>query len=111
MNVPKVTPNYNYTPNFRGRIEVDGSTATSRNQVFTLGMLMSNFWILQSRPTFNQFRNNSIYGKVVMNVHANKEQIVERILRNNNIQYRKLDQTNNNNNNDTGYVPSLYTSA
>lgn len=91
MNVPKVTPNYN-VPNFKGRYEVDGSTATSRNQVFTLGMLMSNFWIMQSRVTFNQFRNNSVYGKVIMNVHVNKEKIVENILKNNNIQFRKLDQ-------------------
>lgn len=92
MNVPKVTPNY-YIPNFKGRYEVDGSTATSRNQVFTLGMLMSNFWIMQSRVTFNQFRNNSVYGKVIMNVHVNKEKIVENILKNNNIQFRKLDQS------------------
>lgn len=92
MNVPKVTQNY-CVPNFKGRYEVDGSTATSRNQVFTLGMLMSNFWIMQSRVTFNQFRNNSVYGKVIMNVHVNKEKIVENILKNNNIQFRKLDQS------------------
>lgn len=89
MNVPKVNPNY--TPRFKGRYEVDGSTAVSRNQVFTLGMLMSNFWIMQSRVTFNQFRNNSVYGKVTMNVNVNKEKIVEKILKNNNIQFRKLD--------------------
>ena len=90
MHGPKVTPNYNM-PNFKGKYEVDGSTAISRNQVFTLGMLMSNFWIIQSRQTFNQFRNNSVYGKVVMNVQVNKEKIVENILKNNNIAYRKLD--------------------
>lgn len=90
MNIPKFTPN-NALPNFKGKYEVDATTAVSRNQVFTLGMLMSNFWIREARVTCNRLRNNSVYGKVILNVNVNKETIVERILKNNNIQFKKLD--------------------
>lgn len=91
MNIQPFTPNY--MPNFKGKYEIDTSTAVSRNQVFTLGMLMSNFWIMDSRNTFNRIRYNSVYGKAVVNVNVNKEKIVENILKNNNIQFKKLDQT------------------
>lgn len=91
MNIQPFTPNY--MPNFKGKYEIDTSTAVSRNQVFTLGMLMSNFWIMDSRNTFNRIRYNSVYGKAVVNVNVTKEKIVENILKNNNIQFRKLDQT------------------
>ncbi|MBS6602932.1 MAG: hypothetical protein KH301_04145 [Brachyspira sp.] len=91
MNISKVSQNYAYTPNFKGRYEVDASTAVSRNQVFTLGMLMSNFWIRDARFTCTQLRNNSVYGKAILNVNVDKERIVERILQLNNIKYRKLD--------------------
>ncbi len=90
MLISKITTNFQ-KPDFKGRYEVDASTAVSRNQVFTLGMLMSNFWIRESRQTFNRARNNSVYGKVILNVNVNKETIVERILKNNNIQFKKLD--------------------
>lgn len=91
MNIQPFTPNY--MPNFKGKYEIDTSTAVSRNQVFTLGMLMSNFWIMDSRNTFNRIRYNSVYGKAVVNVNVTKEKIVEKILKNNNIQFKKLDQT------------------
>ena len=90
MNISKITPNINQT-NFKGRYEVDASTAVSRNQVFTLGMLMSNFWIRDARLTCNRLRNNSVYGNVILNVNVNKEKIVEQILKTNNIQFKKLD--------------------
>lgn len=92
MNIQPFTPNYNI-PNFKGKYEIDTSTAVSRNQVFTLGMLMSNFWIMDSRNTFNRIRYNSVYGKATVNVNVTKEKIVEQILKNNNIQFKKLDQT------------------
>lgn len=91
MNIQPFTPNY--MPAFKGKYEIDTSTAVSRNQVFTLGMLMSNFWIMDSRNTFNRIRYNSVYGKAVVNVNVTKEKIVENILKNNNIQFKKLDQT------------------
>lgn len=90
MNISKITPNINQT-NFKGRYEVDASTAVSRNQVFTLGMLMSNFWIRDARLTCSRLRNNSVYGNVILNVNVNKEKIVEQILKTNNIQFKKLD--------------------
>ncbi len=91
MNVQRITPNYNNVPVFKGKYEVDASTAIGRNQVFTLGMLMSNFWIRDARLTCSQLRNNSVYGKVTMNVNVNKEHIFEAILKNNNIKFKKLD--------------------
>jgi len=90
MNIPKLTANYNL-PYFKGKYEVDATSAVSRNQVFTLGMLMSNFWIRDARVTCNRLKNNSVYGKVTLNVNVNKEKIVERILKSNNIQFTKLD--------------------
>lgn len=91
MNIPKLSANTFNSPQFKGKYEVDASTAISRNQVFTLGMLMSNFWIRDARVTCSQLRNNSVYGKVVFNVNVNKERIVENILKMNNIKYKKLD--------------------
>lgn len=91
MNIPRISQNTYFTPQFKGKYEVDASTAISRNQVFTLGMLMSNFWIRDARLTCSQLRNNSIYGKAVLNVNVDKERIVERILNMNNIKYKKLD--------------------
>ena len=77
-----------YTPNFNARYQIDTSSAESRTQVFTLGMLMSNFWIRDARLTCSQLRNNSVYGKVTMNVNVNKEHIFEAILKNNNIKFK-----------------------
>ncbi|HIS37510.1 TPA: hypothetical protein IAC10_12970 [Candidatus Scatousia excrementigallinarum] len=91
MNIPKITSNYSSNPQFRGKYEVDASTAVSRNQVFTLGMLMSNFWIRDARLTCSQLRNNSVYGKAILNVNVDKERIVENILKMNNIKFTKLD--------------------
>ncbi len=82
---------FQYLPNFKGKYEVDTSSAISRNQVFTLGMLMNNFWIFDARSTFNRIRYNSVYGKATVNVNVNKEALFERILKMNNIKYTKLD--------------------
>lgn len=76
---------------FKSKYEIDASTAINRNQVFTLGMLMNNFWMRDSRATFNRLRYNSVYGKTVIEVNVNKDKIVEGILKRNNISYRKLD--------------------
>lgn len=94
INIQQFSPYYSrYTPNFNGKYEVDTSTAISRNQVFTLGMLMNNFWIFDARSTFNRIRYNSVYGKATVNVNVDKEALFERILKMNNIKYTKLDQT------------------
>lgn len=90
MNIQKISQNYNNTA-FKGKYEVDASSAIGRNQVFTLGMLMSNFWIRDARLTTTQLRNNSVYGKVTLNVNVNKEKIFESVLKNNNIKFKKLD--------------------
>lgn len=76
-------------PSFKSVYTVDTGTATSRQQVLTLGMLMSNFWVYNPRPTFNRIRNTGVYGTVDINVKDYKDQIVERILNNNNIKFTK----------------------
>ena len=94
----KITPNTfspqykSFSPEFKGKYEVDTSTAVSRNQVFTLGMLMNNFWLFDARTTFNKIKYNSVYGKVTVNVNVDKEHIFERILKMNNIKYEKLNE-------------------
>lgn len=78
-------------PSFKSVYTVDTGSATSRQQVLTLGMLMSNFWVYNPRPTFNKIRNTGVYGTVDINVKDYKDQIVERIFKNNNIKYTKQD--------------------
>lgn len=92
MHINKLNINTSQ-PNFKSKYEIDASTAISRNQVFTLGMLMNNFWVRDPRATFNRLKYNSVYGKTVIEVNVNKDKIVERILKKNNIQYKKLDTT------------------
>lgn len=79
-----------YSQNFKGRLLVDTSSAESRSQVFTLGMLMSNFWINDSRYTFNRIRNTNVFDTVEITTKDDRTPIVEKILKNNNIKYQKL---------------------
>ena len=79
-------------PSFKSLYEINGDTITSRQQVFTMGMLMSNFWIHDSRNTFYEIRRKYVSGKFTINVNDLKDQIVERILTNNNIKFKKLDK-------------------
>ncbi|CCY63934.1 unknown [Clostridium sp. CAG:967] len=81
-------------PVFKSVYTVDTGSATSRQQVLTLGMLMSNFWVYNPRPTFNKIRNTGVYGTVDIDVKDYKDQIVERIFNNNNIKFTK--KSNNN---------------
>lgn len=79
-----------YTPNFSARYQIDTSTAESRSQVFTLGMLMSNFWINDPRYTFTRIRNTNVFDTVEISTKDDRSHIVETILKNANIKYKKL---------------------
>lgn len=83
---------FNTGVSFKSKYEIDASSAISRTQIFTLGMLMNNFWLTNPVGTFNQLKYNSVYGKAVLNVKVDKDNIVERILDRNNIKYKKLDK-------------------
>lgn len=77
-------------PAFTSQFEIDGTSASSRQQVFTLGMLMSNFWIQDSRNTFMDVKRKGVYGNFTIKVHDTRDSIVERILNNNTIYYKKI---------------------
>mgnify|MGYP005765947893 CR=1 FL=1 len=79
-----------YTPNFNARYQIDTSSAESRTQVFTLGMLMSNFWIDNARYTFTRIRDTNVFDTVEINTKDNRGHIIETILKNANIKFKKL---------------------
>ncbi len=79
-----------YTPNFNARYQIDTSSAESRSQVFTLGMLMSNFWIDNARYTFTRIRNTNVFDTVEITTKDDRNHIIETILKNANIKYKRL---------------------
>ena len=82
MKIQQYSP-FNTGVSFKSKYEIDASS---------LGMLMNNFWLTNPVGTFNQLKYNSVYGKAVLNVKVDKDNIVERILDRNNIKYKKLDK-------------------
>lgn len=82
-------------PYFTSEYEINGDSVASRQQVFTLGMLMSNFWIRDSRNTFYDIRRKNIMGKFNIYVNDMKDSVVERILQNNRIDFKKVEKNNN----------------
>lgn len=78
---------------FGSKYEVDASTATNRNQIFTLGMLMNNFWVRNAKDSFVDLKYKSVYGTTQIEVNEDKAKIVETILKKNNIKFKKLDET------------------
>ncbi len=89
---PKNTKN-SKLPSFTGEYEINGDTAVTRQQVFTLGMLMNNFWMYDARNTFFDIKLKHVYGKFNIKVNDARDHIVERILTNNRIEFKKLDKT------------------
>lgn len=80
-----------FSPSFKSEYEIDGNTIGSRQQVFTLGMLMSNFWIRDARNTFEDIKRKSVYGKFNIKVNDMRDPVVEHILQNNQILFQKID--------------------
>ena len=81
-------------PAFKSRYEINGDSIYSRQQVFTLGMLMSNFWIWDARNTFYDIRLKDIRGKFDIRVNDSKDFIVEKILTKNRIEFKKIENKN-----------------
>lgn len=95
-SIPRIIPHTeeqkkSKSPSFKGEYEIDGNTIGSRQQVFTIGMLMSNFWIRDARNTFEDIKRKSVYGKFKIKVNDMRDPIVERILQNNQIVFQKVD--------------------
>ena len=79
------------SPSFGSTYEINGDTILTRQQVFTMGMLMNNFWMQDARSTFHDIKLRQVYGKFNIRVNDTRDQIVERILDHNRIEYKKLD--------------------
>lgn len=86
-----VKQNEKRNPSFKSDYEVDMSSAYSRSQVITLGMLMNNFWVNNARYTFQQMRYSGVYGPVTVHVKDLRDSIFEKIMQNNNISYKKVE--------------------
>ena len=82
------------SPNFKSTYTVDTSTATGRNQIFTLGALMNNFWINNAGSTFSRIRNTGVYGQIDINVKDYKDNSFESVMKYNGISYKKQNTNN-----------------
>ena len=96
----KITNNITYKPlyqpskkqpNFKSDYQVDLSTAYTRSQVLTLGMMMNNFWVNNARYTFQEMRYNGAYGPVIFHVKDARDYFFEQIMKNQNISFKKVD--------------------
>ncbi len=81
--------NYSNSPSFKSIYTVDTGSATSKQQIFTLGALMNNFWINNVGTTFNRIRSTGVYGKVDINVKDYKDNAFESVMKYNGISYQK----------------------
>ena len=81
--------NYSNSPSFKSVYTVDTGSATSKQQIFTLGALMNNFWINNAGTTFNRIRSTGVYGKVDINVKDYKDNAFESVMKYNGISYQK----------------------
>jgi len=90
MRINNISPCYNSRPTFKSEYDVDFATAVSRQQIFTLGMMFNNFWMYNPRPTFNQVKYNT-YGQYRLRFKDNQDRIVEGILKENNIGFKKVE--------------------
>lgn len=80
-------------PAFTSKYEIDGTTISSRNQIFTLGTLMNNFWIQDARNTFYDIKLKNVSGKFNVKVNDLKDQAFENIMKNNQIEFKKLNSS------------------
>lgn len=83
-------------PSFGSRYEINGDTILTRQQVFTMGMLMNNFWMHNARNTFMDIKYKHVYGRFTIQVNDARDHIVEKILENNRIEFKKLDNIEGN---------------
>lgn len=81
--------NYINSQSFKSTYTVDTGSATSKQQIFTLGALMNNFWVNNVATTFNRIKNTGVYGKVDINVKDYKDSAFESVMKYNGISYTK----------------------
>ena len=81
--------NYINSQSFKSTYTVDTGSATSKQQIFTLGALMNNFWVNNAATTFNRIKNTGVYGKVDINVKDYKDSAFESVMKYNGISYTK----------------------
>ncbi len=79
-------------PSFTSYYEIDGNSAISREQVFTLGTLMNNFWLQDTRNTFYEVKRKNVSGKFTVHVNDLKDRAFEDIMQRNNIKITKTDR-------------------
>ena len=68
------------------------NSVISREQVFTLGTLMNNFWLQDTRNTFNEIKRKNVMGKFTVKVNDLKDKAFEDIMQRNNIKFNKTDR-------------------
>ncbi len=96
MRISPTNSNINITkkstqPSFKSDYNIDLSTAYTRSQVLTLGMMMNNFWVNNARYTFQEMKYSGVYGPVTFHVKDARDSIFEQIMKNQNISYKKVD--------------------
>ena len=79
-------------PSFTSYYEIDGNSAISREQVFTLGTLMNNFWLQDTRNTFYEVKRKNVSGKFTVHVNDLKDRAFEDIMQRNNIKITITDR-------------------
>ena len=79
---------------FKSTYTVDTGSVTTRDQLFTLGAMMNNFWINSPRATFMNIKNNGVYGFIDIDVKNNKDKLFERVMTNNGILFEKNSNIN-----------------
>lgn len=80
----------NYTnPAFKSNFTIDASTATSRQQLLVLGMMISDYWLDNAEETLNNIKSSGVYGKINITVNDYRDNEVEGMLKGNNISYHK----------------------
>ena len=77
-------------PSFKSQYEINGDSISSRQQVFTMGTMMNNFWIYDARNTFFDIKRKNVMGKFKIKVNDLKDKAFERVMENNRIEYKKL---------------------
>lgn len=79
-------------PAFTSYYEIDGNSVISREQVFTLGTLMNNFWLQDTRNTFFEIKRKNVMGKFTVRVNDLKDKAFEDLMQRNNIKFNKTDR-------------------
>jgi hypothetical protein len=93
MRINNIGQQYNThkAPAFKSEYVIDCSSAVSRTQVLTLGMLCNNFWMYRPRETFNQIKYNT-YGQHRISFKDGRDNVVEKVLKENYINFEKVEK-------------------